>query len=150
MLTVLHKDNDIAVVIKPVGLLSEDGEGSLPALLREELSVNEVFPIHRLDRTVGGVMVYALNKKSAAALSQSVQNGEMKKRYLAIVHGRPQENRGVFEDLLFKDSKKNKSFVVTRERKGVKKASLEYEVLKSDEECSLVKILLHTGRSHQI
>ena len=150
MLTVLHKDNDIAVVIKPVGLLSEDGEGSLPALLREELSVNEVFPIHRLDRTVGGVMVYALNKKSAAALSQSVQNGDMKKRYLAIVHGKPVEDSGVFEDLLFKDSKKNKSFVVTRERKGVKKASLEYEVLKSDEDCSLVKILLHTGRSHQI
>ena len=150
MLTVLYKDNDIVVVIKPVGVLSEEGEGSLPALLREELSLKEVFPIHRLDRTVGGVMVYALNKKSAAALSTAVQNGDMKKRYLAIVHTRPEEDSGTFEDLLFKDSKKNKSFVVARERKGVKKASLQYEVLGSDGEKTLVKILLHTGRSHQI
>jgi 23S rRNA pseudouridine1911/1915/1917 synthase len=150
MLTVLYKDKDIVVVIKPVGLLSEEGDGSLPALLREELSLGEIYPIHRLDRTVGGVMVYALSKKSAAALSLSVQNGDMKKRYLAIVHGRPVADNGVFEDLLFKDSRKNKSFVVTRERKGVKKASLRYEVLKSDGERSLVKILLHTGRSHQI
>ena len=150
MLKVLYKDNDIVVVIKPVGVLSEEGDGSLPALLQEELSLKEVFPIHRLDRTVGGVMVYALNKKSAAALSTAVQNGDMKKRYLAIVHGTPEENSGTFEDLLFKDSKKNKSFVVSRERKGVKKASLEYEVLKSDEGKTLVKILLHTGRSHQI
>lgn len=149
---VLYKDRDIAVVVKPVGLISEDGatgESVIP-LIKAELCVNEVYPIHRLDRNVGGVMVYALNKKSTAALSASVQNGEMRKTYLALVHGVPSEEKGVFTDLLFKDSRKNKSFVVTRERKGVKRASLEYETVKTADGISLVRILLHTGRSHQI
>lgn len=152
MLNVLYKDKNIAVIVKPVGLISEDGDSgeSVVPLIREKLSVKEVFPIHRLDRNVGGVMVYALNKKSAAFLSAAVQNNEVKKTYLAIVHGVPDEEKGVFTDLLFKDSRKNKSFVVSRERKGVKHASLEYETLGSKDEMSLVRILLHTGRSHQI
>ena len=90
---VLYKDCDIAVIVKPVGLISEDGatgESVIP-LIKAELCVNEVYPIHRLDRNVGGVMVYALNKKPAAALSTSVQNGEMQKTYLALVHGIPSE-----------------------------------------------------------
>lgn len=152
MLTVLYKDENIAVIIKPVGLISEDGgEGeSVMPLIRKELGATEVYPVHRLDRGVGGVMVYALNKKSAAALSSAVQNGGMKKTYLAIANGIPTEEKGVMCDLLFKDSRKNKSYVVSRERKGVKKASLEYEVIKTLGERTLVRILLHTGRSHQI
>lgn len=149
---VIYKDRDIAVVVKPAGLISEDGgEGeSILPLMKKELPANEIYPIHRLDRNVGGVMVYALNKKSAAALSAEVQNGGMKKRYLALVHGVPSAEKGIFCDLLFKDSRKNKSYVVSRERKGVKRASLEYELLKTVDKISLVRILLHTGRSHQI
>ncbi len=150
MFEVLYSDKDIAVIIKPVGVLSEDGEGSVCALIRDALGVTDVYPIHRLDRDVGGVMVYALNKKSAAALCQAVTENALEKVYLAVVHGRPLEARGVLFDLLFKDSKKNKSYVVKRERKGVRKAELSYETLKSDGEKSLVKIRLHTGRSHQI
>lgn len=140
----LYSDKNIFVIIKPVGI---DSEKDVPAKLREDFG-GEVFTLHRLDKNVGGVMVYARNKATAAALSKAIQNGEMVKIYLAMVHGTPEEE-GVFEDFLFKDSKKNKVFVVKRQRKGVKKAKLEYTLLKGGEE-SLVKIRLHTGRSHQI
>lgn len=140
----LYSDKNIFVIIKPVGL---DSEKDVHAKLMEDFG-GEVFTLHRLDKNVGGVMVYARNKASAAALSKAIQNGEMVKVYLAMVHGTPEEE-GVFEDFLFKDSKKNKVFVVKRQRKGVKKAKLEYTLLKGGEE-SLVKIRLHTGRSHQI
>ena len=108
----------------------------------------EVFPIHRLDLNVGGVMVYARTKSAAAQLSKLVQEGQLVKEYRALVHGVPAES-GVLEDLLFKDSRKNKVFVVKKERKGVKKASLEYTRL-TDDSPALVHIRLHTGRSHQI
>lgn len=141
---ILHFDENIAVIIKPVGL---DSETEVPQALRA-LIEGEVFTLHRLDKNVGGVMVYARNKKTAAALSKAIQQGEMIKEYLALVHGTP-EASGVFEDLLFKDSRKNKVFVVKRERKGVKKAKLEYTRL-TEGETSLVSIRLYTGRSHQI
>lgn len=151
MLEILYSDRDIAVIIKPRGLLSEDSDvGSVPAAIRETLGVTDVYPIHRLDRDVGGVMVYALTKKAAASLSRAVQENALEKVYLAVVHGCPAEPCGVYTDLLFKDSKKNKSYVVTRERRGVRRAELSYEVLRSDGEHTLVRVKLHTGRSHQI
>ena len=94
-------------------------------------------------------MIYALSKEGAAALSKIMESGGFSKEYLAVVHGECPEE-GTMEDLLFKDSKLNKSFVVKRERKGVKKASLEYTRVSYDGEKSLVRIKLHTGRSHQI
>jgi len=93
-------------------------------------------------------MVYARTKEAAARLSRLVQEGQLVKEYRALVHGVPPEN-GVLTDLLFKDSRKNKVFVVKKERKGVKKASLEYTRLTASDP-SLVHIRLHTGRSHQI
>lgn len=93
-------------------------------------------------------MVYARTRQAAAALSRAIQEGSMVKEYVALVHGTPPE-AGDWEDLLFKDSAKNKVFVVKKERKGVKKARLEYRVLTSGPD-SLVRIRLHTGRSHQI
>ena len=139
-----HSDNNIVVCIKPVGL---DSEAEVPAALTEELG-GTIYPIHRLDKNVGGVMVYARTKQAAAALSKAVQEGAMVKEYVAMVHGTPPET-GDWEDLLWKDSKKNKVFVVKRERKGVKKARLEFKRMTAGEE-SLVRIRLHTGRSHQI
>ena len=141
---ILFSNRDIAVCVKPVGLNSE---ADVPAALTDQLG-GEFFTIHRLDQNVGGVMVYARNKGAAAELSRAIQSGDMIKEYLALVHGTPAES-GVLEDLLWKDSSKNKVFVVKRERKGVKKAKLEYKVIREGED-SLVHIRLHTGRSHQI
>jgi len=141
---ILYSDKNIAVCVKPVGL---DSESEVPAALIEQLG-GESFPIHRLDKNVGGVIVYARTKSAAAQLSKAVQDGTMVKEYVAMVHGTPPED-GDWEDLLWKDSRKNKVFVVKRQRGGVKKARLEFRRLSAGE-TSLVRIRLHTGRSHQI
>lgn len=141
---ILYSDANIAVCIKPVGL---DAEQEVPDALIQQLG-GQIFPIHRLDKNVGGVMVYARTKPAAASLSKAVQDGTMVKEYVAMVHGIPPE-QGDWEDLLWKDSRKNKVFVVKRVRGGVKKARLEFTRL-SQGETSLVRIRLHTGRSHQI
>ena len=141
---ILYSDKHIAVCVKPVGL---DSEHEVPAALMEQLS-GDCFPIHRLDKNVGGVMVFARTKQAAAALSKAVQEGTMVKEYVALVHGTPPE-KGDWTDFLFKDSSKNKVFVVKKERRGVKKARLEFVRL-SEGETSLVRIRLQTGRSHQI
>ena len=137
----LFSDRDIAVCLKPVGL---DSEHDMPQALSALLG-GEFFTLHRLDKNVGGVMVYARNKEAAGKLSQVISQGQMVKEYVAQVHGDVPE-QGDWEDLLFKDSRRNKVFVVDRERKGVKKARLEFNRLSP----GLVRIRLHTGRSHQI
>lgn len=137
---ILYSDKNIIVCVKPVGL---DSEHDVPAQLG-----GEIYTLHRLDKNVGGVMVYARTKAAAAALSKAIQDGTMVKEYVAMVHGTPPET-GDWQDLLFKDSSKNKVFVVKKERKGVKKARLEFTRLREGE-TSLVRIRLHTGRSHQI
>ena len=143
-MNILYSDRDYAVILKPVGMDSEHG---VPEKLKEALG-GEAFPIHRLDLNVGGVMVYARSKQAAAALSKAVQEGTLVKEYRALVHGTPPEG-GVWQDYLFKDSRKNKVFAVKKERRGVKKASLEFTRL-TESDPSLVHIRLHTGRSHQI
>lgn len=143
-MVLLYSDRDLAVCVKPVGL---DSESEVPAALKGQLG-GEIFPIHRLDKNVGGVMVFARTKQAAAALSKTVQEGAMVKEYVAMVHGTPPES-GDWEDFLFKDSRKNKVFAVKKERKGVKYARLEFNRLSAGEN-SLVHIRLHTGRSHQI
>ncbi len=151
MTEILYENKDIVFAVKPVGISSED---EFPKLLKEQLN-SDIYTLHRLDKPVGGVMVYAKNKKAAAKFSTKIANREdFNKTYLALCEGVFEESEGVMEDLLFKDSSKNKSFVVKRERKGVKKAILKYKVLETgfynETECSLVSITLETGRSHQI
>ena len=141
---ILLENRDFVVVVKPVGL---DAQAAVPEEIVRQLG-GECFTVHRLDLNVGGVMVYARTKAAAAALSKLIQDGAMVKEYVALVHGEPPEE-GDWEDLLFKDSAKNKVFVVKRQRNGVKKARLEYRRL-TQGETSLVRIRLHTGRSHQI
>ena len=141
---ILYADQEIAVFVKPVGL---DSEKDVPAKLTELLG-GEVFPLHRLDANVGGVMLYARTKAAAAKFSKLIQEGQLVKEYVALVHGTPPET-GDWQDFLWKDARKNKVFVVDRERKGVKAARLEFTRLRSGE-TSLVRIRLHTGRSHQI
>ena len=134
---ILYEDKNIVVCVKPVGV---DSEHELPQLLGDE-----IYTLHRLDKNVGGVMVYGRTKSAAASFSKLIQDGQMVKEYVAKVHGTPPE-QGDWQDLLFKYSRKNKVFVVKKERKGVKKARLEFRHLGG----GLVRIRLHTGRSHQI
>ena len=141
---IVFSDAQIVVCVKPVGL---DSEHQLPEELKKQLG-GDIYSLHRLDANVGGVMVYARTKAAAAALSKQIQDGDMVKEYVAMVHGTPPET-GDWEDLLFKDSRKNKVFVVKRQRSGVKAARLTYRRLTAGEH-SLVRIRLYTGRSHQI
>ena len=141
---ILYSDKNIAVCVKPVGL---DSEQEVPQALKDTLG-GEIFPLHRLDKNVGGVMLFARTKSAAAQFSKLIQDGKLIKEYVAQVHGTPPQS-GDWQDLLWKDSQKNKVFVVKRERKGVKAARLEYTRL-TDTDPSLVRIRLHTGRSHQI
>ncbi len=140
----IYVDPDIVVCRKEPGM---DSEKDVPEALKQQLG-GEIFPIHRLDKGVGGLMVYARTKPAAAALNRSVTEGTLEKEYLALVHGCPPAE-GVWEDLLWKDSRKNKVFVVKRPRAGVREAKLSYRVLVPGEE-SLIRVHLYTGRSHQI
>ena len=142
---ILYNDTNLIVCVKPIGL---DSEHDVPEALKKACG-GEIYTLHRLDKNVGGVMIYARNAHTASILSKVIQEGKMIKEYVALVHGHP-KNEDILEDFLFKDSRKNKVFVVKKERKGVKKASLEYHVIQSYEDTSLVHIKLHTGRSHQI
>ena len=152
MIPILYQDHSILVCQKPVGILSQpspDCAESMLSLLSGQCG-GQVFPVHRLDRGVGGVMVFARTSGGAAALSRAIQQGNLVKEYLCIVQGCPEEAEGTYQYLLFKDSSRNKTFVVRRMRKGVKEASLSYHVLSSQEGRSLVQVRLHTGRTHQI
>ncbi len=164
MIDILYEDEYLLVCLKPVGVLSQPdvtgSEENMLALLGAQLSERDgkapyIGLIHRLDRGVGGVMVFAKRQDVAGALSAAVANRTLIKQYMAVVHGKPTETSGVWKDFLYKDAAKNKTFVVDRLRKGVKEASLDYEVMDTKEdtpagECSLLRIRLHTGRTHQI
>ncbi len=150
MIDILYQDNELAVCRKPAGLLSQDGPGdTLPSLLRAQLG-GEIFPVHRLDREAGGVMVCARTRRAAGSLSGAISRGEFRKEYLCIVRGRPEEDEETYRDLLLHDKSRNKSFVVQRMRGGVKEAVLDYRLLAERDGLSLVRARLHTGRTHQI
>ena len=144
---ILSQDAQIILCIKPAGVLSE--EGGMPDLLRAQKGSKEIFCVHRLDRAVGGLMVYAKTKLSAASLSRQIAEGGFEKRYLAVCRGSAPE-QGEMRDLLYHDPRSNKSFVVKRMRRGVREAALRYETLEQRDGLSLVQVELLTGRSHQI
>lgn len=154
---ILYEDGDTLVIDKPSGLLSEASDRA-PSVINALLSHGKdgfLSPITRLDREVSGVMLLAKHQKSAAFYTASLADRErFKKEYLAVITGKMEEKSGELYDLLFKDSAKNKSFVVKRMRRGVKEAALAYDVLAEREEegetLSLVRVVLHTGRTHQI
>lgn len=149
------EDKHIAVCFKPAGVLSQSGDSTnMITLLNGHFAENgedaQAYPVHRLDRETAGVMVYAKTPKAAAALSKQAEQNLIKKRYYAVVKGVPEEKSGVLKDLLFRDKQKNKTYTVKRMRKGVREASLEYEVVGEAGGFSMLDILLHTGRTHQI
>ena len=179
MLSILYEDNHIIVVIKPDGLESQSGKSFAPDMVSEirkhlashpqdihkltkETSTASKYPqppyvgvIHRLDRPVSGIMVYAKNPKAAASLSTSLQQGKIEKWYQAVICGKPVDNVGKYVDYLLKDGKTNTSRIVDKSVAGAKRAELEYQILEKKEQedgtvRSLVEIHLHTGRHHQI
>ncbi len=148
---ILYEDRDVVVVLKPPHILSQFSENEENAVtILREMTGSEIFVVSRLDRNVGGVMVFAKNSKWAGELTKQMQNGTFTKKYIAVLRGVPEKAEDTLRDFLFKDSRKNKTFVAQRERKGVKKASLEYRLLETKENLSLTEVKLHTGRTHQI
>lgn len=160
MIKIIYEDNHIIVVEKPVNIpVQEDrtGDKDLLTLLKEDVKQRYDKPgnvflglVHRLDRPVGGVMVFAKTSKAASRLSEQVRARELKKTYLAVVHGIPGKQRNRLEHCLLKDSVTNTVSVVGEDTPGAKHASLDYTVSSSADGLSLVKINLHTGRPHQI
>lgn len=161
-LKVLFEDNHIIVVEKPVNIPSQGdktGDIDMLTIIKEYLKEKYNKPgnvyvglIHRLDRPVGGVMVFAKTSKAAGRLSEEVRAKVFQKTYLVVVNGKMEKEKGLLEDYLLKNERNNMSKVVKERTKNSKFASLDYEVLKYNEEIdlSLLKINLHTGRHHQI
>lgn len=160
MLKVLYEDNHIIVVIKPYNIPSQSDKTNdidMLSLVKEYIKEKYQKPgnvyvglVHRLDRPVGGIMVFAKTSKAASRLSESIRNKSFSKTYLAVVNGKFEKQNGVLEDYLWKDEALNMSKVVSKDKKGAKLARLTYEVLAEKNDLSLVKINLETGRHHQI
>ena len=150
VIEILEQTPGLVVCIKPVGVRAQgEAPDALPALLAKQLGAG-VYPVHRLDQAVGGLMVFARTGAMAAKLSQAMAEGTLQKEYLAVLGARPKDDSGELFDLLFHDRFKNKTYVVSKERKGVKKASLSYRVVAEADGLCLVHVRLHTGMTHQI
>ena len=154
---VLYNDKDIAVVIKPAGVSSQashDFDDDMITLIQKELNCDDVYVVHRLDKMVPGVMVYALNKDAAAKLSAQLSGSGFNKVYRAVLDGIPKDKKGELTDWLVKDDKANMSRVCDAKTKGAKEAKLKYKVIENKyingKQMSKVEIELITGRHHQI
>lgn len=154
---ILLADDDIVIIKKDAGILSQPDRSGKEDSIPDRLNADgmAVKPVHRLDRDTGGVMVYARSDRAAAVLSATLaQHDRFCKEYLAVVNGVPVPLSATLEDWLYHDARKNKSFTVKKQRRGVRYASLSYTVLgtvmNEDKPLSLVLVRLHTGRTHQI
>ena len=157
---ILYEDNHLLVVVKPVNLpvqADDSGDPDLLSLLKADLKVRYLKPgnvylglVHRLDRPVGGVMVFAKTSKAAARLSEQIRNRDFNKVYLAIIQGVPAHSMAKLRHYLRKDHFTNVVTVLTEQQPEAKEAILEYEVVSQKEPLCLVKVKLETGRSHQI
>ena len=148
----IYQDDDVLVCVKPAGALSTDEPGGVPELARQALGdpKADVRTVHRLDAVVSGLMVLARNASAASELSRQIREQTFGKEYLAIVHGRPEEASGTYVDLLLRDKRERKTYVVTEGAKGVQEAILDYQIIGSNGELTRVAIQLRTGRTHQI
>ena len=149
---IIYQDKDILVCVKPPRVLSTDEPGGVPDLIRQELGDPNanVRTVHRLDRTVSGLMVLARRSKAASELSRQIREGEFHKEYLAVIHGTPEEDAAELQDLLLRNKQERKTYIVTEPGKDVQEARLSYQVLNRAQDLTRVRIQLHTGRTHQI
>lgn len=159
---ILFEDNHIIVVSKPQGVASqpdETGDKDMLTQVKEYIKEKYNKPgeafvglVHRLDRPTGGAMVFAKTSKAASRLSEQMKNGEFDKTYMAVVCGKPRENKGKIVSYLKKDEKTNTAQIVPQTTTGAKRAELDYEVLEYNNETnhSLVRVKLYSGRGHQI
>lgn len=157
---ILYEDNHLLVVVKPPNVpVQEDisGDRDILTILKDDIKERYNKPgnvflglVHRLDRPVGGAMVFAKTSKAASRLSEQIRRHEMGKTYLCVVEGCPQNTKGRLDDYLIKDTRLNLVSVAKPGTPGAKQAILDYEVISRAEDLSLIKINLHTGRSHQI
>ncbi len=156
---ILYEDSALLLCCKPIGIVSEPNGGrGLPERLQEILRAagksDFIAGVHRLDKNVGGLMVFSRRKDVTGRLIAQISQRQMEKEYLAVLRGCPETPEGVLEDLLFHDSRCNKTFVVNRPRKGVRDAKLSYRTLAQVQgeqtPLTLVQVRLHTGRTHQI
>lgn len=159
---ILFEDNHIIVVSKPQGVASqpdETGDKDMLTQVKEYIKEKYNKPgeafvglVHRLDRPTGGAMVFAKTSKAASRLSEQMKNGEFDKTYMAVVCGKPRENKGKIVSWLKKDEKTNTAQIVPQTTTGAKRAELDYEVLEYNNETnhSLVRVKLYSGRGHQI
>lgn len=145
---ILYSDDRVLVCVKPAGVLSTDEPGGMPELIRQQLGV-EVRTVHRLDRAVSGLMVFARTARSAADLSAQIREGSFEKQYQAVVHGQPPE-QDTLRDLLLRDKARRMTFVTDTPSKEAQEAVLSYEVENSKSGLSRVRVNLLTGRTHQI
>lgn len=149
---IIYQDKDILVCIKPSGVKSTDEPGGVPSLVREALGDPNanVRTVHRLDQVVSGLMVLARRAKAASELSRQIREGTFEKEYLALIQGRLPEAAGTFEDLLLRNKAERKTYVVQQPEKDAQKAVLDYERLAETEDLTKVRVVLRTGRTHQI
>ncbi len=149
---ILHADARIVICIKPAGIVSTDEPGGMSSLLREHFSLPTgcFRTVHRLDAAVSGLMVYARSQMASSILSAQIRERVFEKEYLAVIHGAPEQSKGTMRDLLLHDRAARKTSVVQDPCKDAKEAELSYEVLQTAGALSLVRIRLHTGRTHQI
>lgn len=157
---ILYEDNHVLVVEKPVNIpVQEDRtkDNDLLTMLKSDIKVRHEKPgnvylalVHRLDRPVGGAMVFAKTSKAASRLSDAIRRGAFEKHYLAVVRGNPPQNQGTLEDFLLKDHRENKVHIASANTKDAKKAVLDYEKIGNNNDLNLIKVNLHTGRPHQI
>ena len=155
-LKILYEDAHLVICCKPVGVLSEDSESGrcMPQLLREHyLAQGQKHPyiatVHRLDKITGGVMVFARSAAAASILSGQVREHRFRKIYLAVVRGDPGQG-GIWRDMLGRDPVRRVTYIAREPGKDVRPAELSYETLAVREGLSLVRVTLHTGRTHQI
>ena len=159
-LNVLYEDNHIIVVLKPQNVPTQEDESKdldMLNMVKNYIKVKYDKPgnvyvglVHRLDRPTGGVMVFAKTSKAAGRLGEQIKNGEMSKRYLAVLDGKPKQDGGKLINYLAKNEKTNTVLVVPQLTHNAKYAELKYKILDSNEQHSLVDVDLVTGRSHQI